>query len=174
MTQRLSRQFSGLAKISSWFHGLPQRDQLALKWMMVAFVVFFIYFVVWQPTQSYLDKGRNEAERAYSELVWMKENELRAKQFAQQNRPADSQDQLAGQSLLSVVSSTAQRFKVELQRFEPRGEDRVNVWLDSVSFNQMMQWIGELDASYGVRVEQITVDKADLSGTVSARMSFQI
>lgn len=172
--QRLAKQFPIIAKMNTWFYGLSQRDQLALKWLMFAFLVFGVYFMVWQPSQNYLYNSRAEAEQAYADLVWMKENELRAKQLARQNRTSNVQDQLSGRSLLSVVSSSAQKFGVELQRFEPRGDNRVNVWLDEVSFNQMMLWIGELDGRFGVRVEQITVEKTDQPGNVSARMSFQI
>jgi general secretion pathway protein M len=174
MKVNLSKQFPVLAKGFTWFYGLSRRDQMALGWLLIALLVFFLYLLVWRPAHSYLARSRAEAEQAYVDLVWMKENELRARQLTRQNPVNSAGSGLAGKSLLSVISSSAQKFKIELQRFEPRGDSRVNVWLDKVSFDHMMLWIEELNGRYGVMVEQITVDQTDQPGVVSARMSFQI
>jgi len=174
MRQKLSKQFPVLGKLSRWFYGLSQRDQSALKWLSLALLLFLTYAFVWQPVQQNLERSKAAREQAYTNLVWMKENELRARQLAKQQPSAAVSNPLSGKSLLSVVSSTAQKFKVELQRFEPRGEAKVNVWLDNVSFNQMMLWISELNTTHSIRIEQITVEKSEQPGRVSARMAFLI
>ena len=174
MLQKLVKQSPMLAKSSAWYYGLPLRDQAALNWMLLALLLFILFFFVWQPVQSFVNKSRAEAEQASADLVWMKENEGRASQLARNNPAVAGQAQLSGKSLLSTVSNSARRYKVELQRFEPRGDTKVNVTLDKVSFNQMMLWISELNQRFGVRVEQISVDKSDRPGDVSARLSLQI
>ncbi len=173
MKSSLAKQFPLLAKAGAWFYGQSHRDQLALTWMAVAVALFLVFILVWRPVQEYLEKSKLEAQSAYEDLVWMKENELRARQLSRQGSGAPKA-QLSGSSLLSTVGNTAQKYKVELQRFEPRGEDKVNVALDKVDFNQMMLWLGELNARYGIAVEQISVDKSDQPGQVSARLTLYI
>ena len=174
MSPASAKNFPAFAKLRSWFYGLSQRDQTALKWMAIAISVFLLYFVLWTPAQNHLERNQAAREQAYKDLVWLKENQSRAIALASNNPARNSVQSLAGRSLLSVVSSSAQRFKVNLQRFEPRGEERVNVSLDKVPFNQMMLWIKNLNDQFGIRVEQISVDRSDESGRVSARLSFEI
>ncbi|OZG73367.1 type II secretory pathway subunit PulM [Hahella sp. CCB-MM4] len=170
---QLLRKFPALAKASTWYYALPSRDQASLKWLSVAVAIFMVYMMIWVPVQSNLNNAKTSAEQGYKDLVWMKENEARARAIAK-NQNSQSKGNLSGQSLLSTISSTAQKFKIELQRFEPRGDDKVNVWLDKVSFNQMMLWVSDLEAKYGVKAEQVNIDKSDQPGEVSARLSLTI
>lgn len=174
MPVKLTKQFPPIVKFRGWFYGLSSRDQTALKWMMFVLAIVMLYLLFWLPTQNSLQQSKAERDQAYQDLVWVKANERRALNITSSNPRQNSEQVLAGRSLLSVVSSSAQQFKVELQRFEPRGESRVSVTLDKVAFNQMMLWIGNLSDQYGIRVDQISVDKTDLPGRVSARLSFYL
>ncbi|WP_245555265.1 type II secretion system protein GspM [Hahella ganghwensis] len=167
------KKFPALAKASTWFYSLPSRDQASLKWLALAAGLFLIYMLIWVPVQSNLDSAKAAADQNYRDLVWMKENEGKARAIAK-NQSSRPKADLSGQSLLSTISSSAQRFKIELQRFEPRGDDKVNVWLDKVSFNQMMLWVGDLESKFGVKAEQVNIDKSDQPGEVKARLSLTI
>jgi len=174
MPVKLFKQFPAIVKFRAWFYGLSSRDQTALKWMVLVLLVFSLYFLFWLPTQKSLERSEVERDQAYQDLVWMKANERRALSITSSNPQQNPEQALAGKSLLSVVSSSAQQFKVELQRFEPRGESKVSVSLDKVPFNQMMLWIGNLSEQHGIRIDQIAVDKTDQPGRVSARLSFYL
>ncbi|AZZ92028.1 type II secretion system protein M [Hahella sp. KA22] len=167
------KKIPAVGKGLSWFYGLSQRDQTALKWMVLVVAAFSVYMFVWAPVQDFVESSKNSAEASHESLTWMKENEARARASSRQGGSGKGSIS-GGQSLLSTVGSSARKFGLELQRFEPRGEDKVNVWLDKVSFNQLMLWLGELEKNYGVAVEQITVDKADAPGVVSSRLSLSI
>ncbi len=160
-------------RLSGWFHGLAPRDRLALQVLAAALGCFLLYLLVWSPASAYRAAAVARSEQAYADLRWMKENEALARRLQEQN-PALRARVDNGQSLLSLVSASAQRQAIELQRFEPKGDDRINIWLDRVEFNRMMLWLESLHRETGIVVEQIAVDKTDVPGLVTARLSLML
>ncbi len=171
--KQLTRSIPALVKVSAWFYGLPARDQLSLKWLSVAVLAFLLYMMAWVPVQDSLKAAKLSAQQSYNDLVWMMENEGRARALSR-NSAARPKAQVSGQSLLSTISTSAQKFGIELQRFEPRGDSKVNIWLDKVSFNQLMLWVSDLNAKYDINAEQVNIDKSDQPGEVTARLSLTI
>jgi general secretion pathway protein M len=160
-------------KISGWFHGLGQRDQLALKILGLGLVIFLAYLLIWGPASAYRSAAIRASEQAYADLGWMKENEAQARLLSGQN-DAGKVSLGEGQSLLSLVSASARLKSIELQRFEPKGDDKINIWLDRVEFNRMMLWLESMYKETGIKVEQISVDKSDAPGFVTARLSLAL
>lgn len=169
----LAKYFPALQKTSTRFHGLPKRDQLALKVLTLGIIIFMAFIFVWQPVQAFKESSKAASEQAYQDLVWMKENQAAAR-IAGRQQQGNQQRPVSAQSLLSTVSASAQRFSIDLQRFEPRGDSKVNVWLDRVPFDQMMLWLSDINQKNNIVVEQMTVDKTDQPGQVSARLSLSI
>lgn len=162
-----------LRRANAWFQGLGSRDQTALKVLGVALVIALCYYAIYAPVREFRNAGVSSAEQAYANLVWMKENEAQARALSRQGG-GSAAGLPAGQSLLSVVSASARRQGIELQRFEPKGEDRINIWLDKVEFNRMMLWLEDLRKQSGIEVEQISVDKTDVPGVVTTRLSLSL
>ncbi|MBK8971621.1 MAG: type II secretion system protein M [Hahellaceae bacterium] len=162
-----------LKKASGWFHGLSHRDQLAVKALAAAVAVFLLYAMVWQPAADFRNQSKKQAESAYDDLKWMRENEGLARQLGG-GSGGNKITLTEGQSLLSVVSASARTQNIELQRFEPKGDDKMNIWLDKVEFNRMMLWLENLNKTTGVSVEQISVDKTNEPGIVTARLSLTL
>ncbi len=157
-------------KASHWFYNLPQRDQDALKYLSAAVAVVLIYLVIWLPVQNYADRAERAVERESETLAWIKQNEPVARELATRGA-AGSTASLAGQSMLSAVGNSAKKFSIELRRFEPEGDSKMRVWLERVPFNQMLLWLDDLEKQFGVQVEQISVDRDDTPGVVTARLT---
>lgn len=163
-----------LRKASGWFHGLSSRDQLALKVMLVALGFFALFFLVWKPAVEFRDRSRDLAEQRYSDLVWMVQNEAQARGLSRQGGSGGQGSLPQGQSLLTVISTTARGQGITLQRFEPRGDEKINVWLEKVEFNKLMNWLEMLNKQFGIDVEQISVDRGNEAGRVQARLSLTV
>src|SRR5690606_5857245 len=147
--------------------GLGDRDRDALKYLSVAVALILLYLLIWLPTQNFLKSARQDAERQ-SELVgWIKQNEQTARELAARSNTA-APTGLEGQSLLSVVGSSARNFSIELRRFEPEGDNKMRVWLEKVPFIQVLLWLDDLQKRYGIQVEQISVDRDETPGIVTA------
>ena len=77
----------------------------------------------------------------------------------------------SGQSLLTIVQRTAKIFGIKPDKLQPEGDDEVSVWFtEPVAFNMLFNWLEELKMKQGVLVQQISVDKHEQSGKVSARI----
>lgn len=174
MMNRLLDKSPALRSARASYLNLSRRDQLAVQLLGVALAAFLVYALIWRPVASYADAAEAAALQEKAALVWMKENEAKARSVATTLGGDSSAGLPQGQSLISVIGNSARNFDLELQRFEPRGEDQVNVWLDKIEFNQMMLWLETLREQSGIVVSQINVDRTDVSGQISARISLTL
>jgi general secretion pathway protein M len=78
---------------------------------------------------------------------------------------------LSSQQLVSSVSNLAKKHGVMLKRFEPSGDKKIKVWVDNASFDKMITWLTALKTSLNIEVEQISVEKDDVEGQVSSRLT---
>ena len=71
--------------------------------------------------------------------------------------------------MLTTVSRAAQSVGLKPSRLQPEGGDAVSVWFDAVGFNSLMLWVERLESS-SIVVKQISIDRIDEPGQVSARV----
>lgn len=155
---------------------LPRRDQQALKLMVAALALALLYFAIWRPVDQYHDQALSSRENAAELLAWMQENRVALRQLAGSNagtgnnvqKPAD------GRALMATVTSTARESGLNLQRFEPSGDDAIRVWLEDVPFTQVAAWLEGLNTNHGILIEQAALDRRDTPGLVSVRLTLAI
>ena len=51
---------------------------------------------------------------------------------------------------------------------QPQGDD-LQVWIDEISFNQLLTWLEQLASREGLRVKNIDLSLADQQGVVRVR-----
>ncbi len=152
--------------LSRKWQSLPQRDQNALLVLGVALALFIAVFGIWRPAAQFAESARADAEQARADYVWMKEREA----FVRALRQSGSSQ--ANGRVLTIVNQEAGRYGIELKRFEPRGENRLNVWLESIPFDKVVLWLSQL-GKQGIQVRQISVDQAGQPGLVNVRLSLE-
>ena len=93
-------------------------------------------------------------------LSWVKDK-------ADQIRQSQGQGGRAVSSLPinQAVSSSVGRFKVELIRVQPRGE-QFQVWVAPMPFNQFLNWITFLQETHGIKVVFLDIDKGNQDGMI--------
>jgi general secretion pathway protein M len=158
-----------LVNAKNKWEALEAREQQSLKILGVALVLFLAYFLLWVPAQSYMkDSERLLQERA--DLLGLVQSS-RAILASQSNSTQGSGAILNSQQLVSTVTNLAKKQQLSLKRFEPSGENKVKVWVEDVSFDVLVSWLSALETSVSVKVEQISVEKQDKPGVVSARLT---
>jgi len=148
-----------------YVQSLERRDQTALLLLAIFFLSLFVYGGIWQPVNRYHEDSLADRDAMVSLLAYMRTTEKDA-------RSATSGDAsgLSGQSLLTRVSSTAQRYGIKPNRLQPEGDDAVSVWFEGVAFNDLVRWLQFLEKDSGVVVRQLSVDRQADSGRVNARI----
>jgi len=142
------------------------------RWIVSAGALFLfvtiLFYGVWKPMKAN-NANLLQTNKVNSEtLVWMQKSVQEIKQLQQS---ASGNSAFHG-SLLSLVDSTTKTsgLAAQVKRIEPSGQDRVRVWLEQVSFDQMTDWLQTIDKQ-GVSIEEVSIDAEVVPGRVNARIS---
>lgn len=148
------------------YHALSDRDRTAVNVMTAFLAVYLLYQLVLAPALGYLSSASNAYERELENHEWMVAQEPKAREMLE-TKSSEREG-----SLLSVASATAKNYDLNFSRFEPLGDDRVRLRLDQVQFNNIVNWLGELEADNGISAVDISLDSAG-PGYVSVRLTLQ-
>jgi len=155
-----------IAELRSRYAALEKREQQSLLALAAFFVMLAFYFAIWSPLVGFQLRSEQDYNRHLELLTYIRSTEASAQAAAgspQRSSPT-------GQSMLTTVSRTAQSVGINPSRLQPEGSDAVSVWFDAVGFNSLMLWLERLESSSGIVVRQISVDRKDEPGQVSARI----
>lgn len=149
-------------KVWAYYEAAAPREQLIMK-MLCAFALLVIALLLLMPLHRFNQNAAADYRDQRDTLAWMEANRgLVGKAAPSARRP--------GESLLTVANQSAQRFGLSFKRYEPRGENGLNLWLEKVPFNQVMQWLGSLEREYGVVAVDLATSRRDEPGLVDVRV----
>lgn len=143
------------------------------KQVMVIIAVIIIFALllnglVWSPLQRGLSNAENASQKQFKLLQWMQ----------QQKNVVDSLkastttlQQGEGRSISARINESAVQYGIDINRFQSLDQKQVQVWLEKADFSKLLIWLQELDSSYGVFVENITINETANSGHVSVSMT---
>ena len=154
------------------YDALPSRDQKALLALSVALGLAILFFLVWSPAHTFAKQEKANLESAQELLSWVKANEMLARTLVSDESKGSSKIQ-DSQSLVSTVSSNAQKHKIKLKRFEPSGERKVRVWIEKAPFDNIIVWLKDLNTAYDISVSQISIDRDEKGGLVNVRITLK-
>ncbi len=143
------------------------REQLVVKVLGGFFALLLIFAVIVAPLHRYHSEARADYRQQNETLAWMQANRaLVGTVSAVKERPA-------GESLLSVANQGARAAGLSFKRSEPAGDRGLNVWLEKVSFNQVVAWLGQMERDYGVVASELSASRRDEPGLVDVRLTLQ-
>ena len=145
---------------------LGERDRLAVTGLAAFLALVVIYLAIWRPIAAWQDAADARYQRQLGVLEWMRAHETEARAAA---RGADAQRD-GGNSMLSVVSSTANRAGVKLTRFQPEGSGGVSVVIQNQPFNAVLRWLDDL-ADEGIDVRTLSIDRQGQNGLINGRIN---
>lgn len=148
--------------MKAWWQQLNIREQRLVSVMSVLISIFILYGLIWQPLTENIEKTTLKLERQQALLTWVVENTQRYQQ-AKRNARANS-----GASLSSIVNRTSSANNITITRMQPQG-DELQVWIDEISFNQLLTWLEQLAINDGLQVKNIDLSSADQQGMVRVR-----
>lgn len=155
-----------LAPWRARWHALGIRDRRALLGMSLVILAVLVWQLIALPLTGYAERQQQRLADEYRDLAWMQENAGLARQAG-----AGGTGTLpAGQSLLSVLNSSAREAGLNLQRFDPDGDSRVRIALENAVFTDVMRWVVDLEQRYGVTVSSLTADSQGQPGAVNIRL----
>jgi type II secretory pathway component PulM len=145
---------------------LETRDRYALIALAVFFALILVLAGIWQPANNFAARAEKARNGQRELLEWMNATAAQARATA----GSEASGRKSGQSLLTVVQRTAKTFSIKPDKLQPEGNDEVVVWFEAVGFDMLYSWLEELKAKQGILVRQISLDRNEESGTVTARI----
>ena len=155
-----------LHELMKHYHELEKRERVAVVSLSIFLAGVVLYLGVWAPVNNYALEAQIDHDRYLKLLTYLKSTESQARSSSEKQ----STGKATGQSLLSSVSKSARSVGIKPSRLQPEGSDAVSVWFDAVAFTRLMLWLERLESGQGIVVQQITIDRRDLPGEVSARL----
>lgn len=159
---------ANLAPLQRRWQAMSVRDQRALLGLGSFFVVVVLWMLVIAPAFRYADNARERLANVQRDLAWMTQHANEARQAAASAQRAALPP---GQSLLTLVSGSAGEAGINLQRFEPDGDQRVRVSLENAVFTDVMRWVATLEQRYGLKVSSFTADGVTEAGVANIRLT---
>jgi len=143
-------------------------EQNVVKLCAVVVAGLLLYTLLWSPTKEYMEQSKAGLERAEQLQALIESNKNTLARLA---KGSGSSKSLTSQQLVSSVTNLAKRQGLNLKRFEPSGENEVKVWVEGVPFNDVVKWLSALQKSLKIEVDQLSLERGDADGLVSARLT---
>lgn len=163
------KQHPTLLNAQKQYEMLSARDQSALKLLALGFLIVLLYALCWLPAQDYQQQAEANLKSSQALLQQVQVNRSTLRAMSKFSTAAGSR--LDSQQLVSSVTNLAKRHGLSLKRFEPSGSNQVKVWLEDAAFDKLMLWLNDLSNSLSIKADQISIEKDDADGLVSARLT---
>jgi general secretion pathway protein M len=161
--------------IKSYLQQLSSRERYLVLGTGGVVLVILFYFALWAPLQEGIENKRRLVSLQEQQLDTMQE-QARDIGITQRNSSSRSQNITDSSSLLSVIERTAKQrnLKSTLQKAQPEGNEGVRLWLVDITFDQMIEWLNQLDLEYGIYVSDITIERDEKYGRVDSRILLRV
>lgn len=155
----------------NWWDGLQARERLIFGGGLALAVVMLVWGLVWQPLGRERTRLGEEVEVQRRELALVRAVAAIPSTAATTSVKLDRQ----GKSLLALVDASARAANLEsqLKRVEPIGSRSVRASFEFAPFDGVVGWLEGLAKSYGVHVTDLSVDRVEGNGLVSARITLE-
>lgn len=162
-----------MSAVRDRWNALAPREQRALALGGLALAVIGLWLLLWEPLAKSRDEWRTRVVAAENDLAWMRAAAPQVRAARGDDAPrAPLQD---GRSLLARVDASAREAGLgnTLLQVEPVNANLVRARFERAGFDAMMRWLETLASGHGVRVSELSVQRADGVGLVDARVALQ-
>ncbi|MDC9522738.1 type II secretion system protein M [Pseudoalteromonas sp. Angola-31] len=145
-------------QIIQYWRSLKEQEQQLIMVAGGIFVVFVLVMGIFRPLNNAIDKAKKSYVTQQELLVWVDESIVKLK-------AAGNTQAISNQNISQVVNSTRSRYRITISKMQPN-DNSLRLTLDSVEFNQLIEWLDELVNQHGLRIENLDLSKDDKSGFV--------
>ncbi|MGV6858510.1 MAG: type II secretion system protein GspM [bacterium] len=155
--------------IKDWFGSLQARERYLLVGGSLVLLLLALYILFWEPLGNQVDKLRKQDAAMASQLNWMHSAQAEIRNLKGNTRTPSIDLRT---SLISAVERTANArgIRGQVKRMEPQGRGKISVEFTGVGFDQLTQWLGQLESGYGAKTTQFHSTQSDKPGRVDARV----
>lgn len=157
--------------MKAWWAARAPREQMILGVGVGVALIILVWLLAWEPLASEAGALKESINAQQEDLAWMRE--AAGEVIALRNQSGPTAAGLQGRSLLAVVDQSARQAGLAnaLKRVEPEGSAKVRVRFESVSFDQLILWLNQINSQFGISAEQVSIEPEDAPGRVTVRLT---
>ncbi|BEU01510.1 type II secretion system protein M [Agarivorans sp. OAG1] len=148
--------------MKQWWQSLNKREQNLVTAAAVLVAIAVLYWGIWSPIAGANAQAKQRLASQQQTLEWAQQQ---GSVIIANGRPQQTSSEV---KVSQAVSSSARQQRITISRIQPKG-DEVEVWIESVPFNQLMTWLKMLSQRYGIIVENVDLDEGKQEGIVGVR-----
>lgn len=150
-----------LEEIKSWWEGTTEREQQLTLVSGVVIFVAIVYFALWQPLATNLVENEQKLQRAEQTLQWVETNAAKLVKAG----VSDIKKPKRKKNLSQLINSSAKRNKINISRIQNQ-ENKVDVWINEVEFNEFVSWMTSLQNRYNVKILSADLNRHKVTGSI--------
>ena len=140
------------------WRSLKEQEQQLVMVAGGVFIIFVLVMGIFRPLNNAIEKAQQSQIKQQELLAWVDDSIVKLK-------AADNTSVASNTNLSQVVNSTRGRYKINISKMQP-SSDSLRLTLDSVEFNQLIEWLDELVNQHGLKIENLDLSRDDKSGYV--------
>jgi general secretion pathway protein M len=148
--------------MKEWFSQLNQRDQMSLLLLGLALALYLLYMFVWSPLDS-------QREQLAVQNSAMAESRVRVDAMVSQLLQLRQGGVQTGarRNLTSVINESTSRFQLTVISLQPNSRGEIQVRVENAAFDDVLQWLHEMEFVEGLLVREVSVTQAGAVGRVN-------
>ncbi|WP_404342207.1 type II secretion system protein GspM [Pseudoalteromonas mariniglutinosa] len=145
-------------QLIQYWHSLKDQERQLIIIASVVFVVFVLVMGIFRPLNNAIENAQKANLKQQELSAWVDESIAKLK--ASNNKRAGNTNNLS-----QIVNSTRNRYQIEISKMQP-SDNSLRLTLDSVEFNNLVEWLDELVNKQGVLIENLDLSRDDKPGYV--------
>lgn len=155
--------------VGRWYYGREPNEQRIIAGLALVVALTLAWLLMWKPISDWRTVAHNRYQNAQAQLDWVRANESRARAVARSGTAASGGER----SLLPVITRSAQAQGIEVNRLQPESNGVVSVSIQGQPFNDLLEWLHQLEENNGVTILRLAVDAEERPGMVNAQIRLQ-
>lgn len=158
--------------MKQWWTERNAREQRILVAGASALLILVVFLFIWEPMVKERARLQASVVKLRTDVAWMQQAASQVKRLG--GSGAGARQPVT--SLLGVINSTAKPVLkgAVLKRVEEDRNAGVRVWIESVAFDDLAIWLGDLKRRYGIDASSVSAERIGKPGRVNVRLILQV
>ena len=139
------------------------QDKESLQWSIRfgATLITILLLGLTITARDFYERERAYQTLAHQKLLWMSSEQARIENL---RASAERTGNVSGESLISIVTTTAEKYGIVLSRYRPDGDFAVQLSTDNSPLRATLEWITSLQNEHHLSVLSMSLGRGNKNG----------